>query len=136
MVHIEKTINFLGVRKIALALSISLVVLSIGSLAIKGLNMGLDFTGGTQLELGFEVPADLNQVREVLSESGLDNPVVVLFGSDTEVLIRTQESMEDQERQRIERRLQEINPNATVTDEIGRASCRERVHGAVEARGC
>src|SRR5690625_7092620 len=78
--------------------------------------MGGDVRGGTQVELGFEVPAYLNQVRDVLSESGLDNPGVVLFGSDTEVLIRTQESMEDQERQRIERRLQEINPNATVTD--------------------
>src|SRR5690625_7836301 len=78
--------------------------------------MGGDVRGGTQVELGFEVPAYLNQVRDVLSESGLDTPVVVLFGSDTEVLIRTQESMEDQERQRIERRLQEINPNDNDTD--------------------
>src|SRR5690625_6517600 len=73
MVHIEKTINFLGVRKIALALSISLIVLSIGSLAIKGLNMGLDFTGGTQLELGLEVPAGLNPERDVFSERGQDD---------------------------------------------------------------
>src|SRR5690625_7976986 len=81
-----------------------------------GLNMCRVFTGGCQLELVFVVPADLSQVREVLSESGLDNPVVVLFGSDTEVLIRTQESMEDQEPQRIERRLQKINPNDNDTD--------------------
>lgn len=116
MVHIDKTINFLGVRKIAMALSVILIVLSVGSLAVKGLNMGLDFTGGTQLELGLDRPADLNRIREVLSQSGLESPVVVLFGSDTEVLIRTQESMEDQERQRIEARLREINPGAEVTD--------------------
>lgn len=116
MVHIDKTIKFLGVRKIAMALSITLLVLSIGSLAVKGLNMGLDFTGGTQLELGLDQPADLNRIREVLSQAGLENPVVVLFGSDTEVLIRTQVSMEDQERQRIAQRLREINPGAEVTD--------------------
>lgn len=116
MVHIDKTINFLGVRKIAMTLSMILIVLSVGSLAIKGLNMGLDFTGGTQLELGLERPADINRIREILSEAGLENPVVVLFGSDTEVLIRTQEAMEDQERQRIEQRLREISPGAGVTD--------------------
>lgn len=116
MVHIDKTINFLGVRKIAMTLSMILIMLSVGSLAIKGLNMGLDFTGGTQLELGLERPADINRIREILSEAGLENPVVVLFGSDTEVLIRTQEAMEDQERQRIEQRLREISPGAGVTD--------------------
>jgi preprotein translocase subunit SecF len=116
MVHVEKTINFMGMRKTALTISFILLVLSIGSLVTKGLNLGLDFTGGTQLELGFEEPVNLNRIREVLGETGLENPVVVLFGSDTEVLIRTQESMEDEELRRIERRLRDLEPEAAVTE--------------------
>ncbi|WP_373568258.1 protein translocase subunit SecF [Marinimicrobium sp. ABcell2] len=116
MVHVEKTINFMGMRKTALTISFILLVISIGSLVTKGLNLGLDFTGGTQLELGFEEPVNLNRIREVLGETGLENPVVVLFGSDTEVLIRTQESMEDEEQRRIERRLVELDPQASVTE--------------------
>ncbi|MDQ2077250.1 protein translocase subunit SecF [Marinimicrobium sp. ABcell2] len=114
--HVEKTINFMGMRKTALTISFILLVISIGSLVTKGLNLGLDFTGGTQLELGFEEPVNLNRIREVLGETGLENPVVVLFGSDTEVLIRTQESMEDEEQRRIERRLVELDPQASVTE--------------------
>ena len=88
-----KVINFMGVRKFTAATSIILVLGSIFSIAFFGLKRGLDFTGGTQLEVLFDKPADLNKVRVVLEEKGLKSPVAVLFGSDQQVMIRTQDEM-------------------------------------------
>lgn len=83
-----KIINFMGVRKIAAALSIAFVVLSIGSLAVKGLNFGLDFTGGTLVEVVYEQPQALDSVRTALSDAGYAQAIVVNFGADTDVLVR------------------------------------------------
>lgn len=88
----QKVINFMGQRKLAAALSILLLLASIASLATNGLKFGLDFTGGTQIEVGYDQPADLNSVRAKLAEIGYGNAVVVFFGSDTDVLVRLQES--------------------------------------------
>lgn len=63
-----KIINFMGVRKLTSGISIVMVVASLLSIAIFGLKGGLDFTGGTQLEVLFDQPADLNKVRELLEE--------------------------------------------------------------------
>lgn len=84
----EKIINFMGARKIAAALSIAFVVLSIGSLAVKGLNFGLDFTGGTLVEVVYEEAQSLDSVRSALSEAGYEQAIVVNFGADTDVLVR------------------------------------------------
>ena len=56
-------INFIGNRKIALIFSGILMILSIGSLAVRGLQMGIDFTGGTLIEVGYQKAADLNVLR-------------------------------------------------------------------------
>lgn len=88
-----KIINFMGIRKLTSATSIVLVLASIFSIAFFGLKGGLDFTGGTQLEVLFDQPADLNKVRTVLEEKQLKSPVAVLFGSDKQVMIRTQDEM-------------------------------------------
>lgn len=88
-----KIINFMGVRKFTSVTSILLVLASIFSIAFFGLKGGLDFTGGTQLEVLFDRPADLNKVRTVLEEKKLKSPVAVLFGSDQQVMIRTQDEM-------------------------------------------
>ncbi|MFT5576608.1 MAG: preprotein translocase subunit SecF, partial [Bermanella sp.] len=63
----EKIINFMGARKLAAAFSIVLVLISLGSLAFKGLNFGLDFTGGTLVEVVYEEPQSLDIVRSVLA---------------------------------------------------------------------
>lgn len=86
----EKVINFMGQRKIAGIISIVLLVASIASLAVNGLNLGLDFTGGTLVELKYEQPANLNAIRDTLKEKGFPSASVVNFGSDTDVLIRMQ----------------------------------------------
>lgn len=80
--------DFMGKRKIAAALSIFLVIASIGSLVAKQLAFGLDFTGGTLIEVSYSQPADLNKIRTLLEDAGYENPVVQNFGADTEVLVR------------------------------------------------
>ena len=84
----EFSIDFMGVRKIAAVISILLLIGAVTSLALKQLNFGLDFTGGTLIEVGYEQPADLNQVRSNLEAAGFANPVVQYFGADTDLLVR------------------------------------------------
>ena len=83
-----KVINFMGQRKLALAFSITLLVISIASLATKQLNWGLDFTGGTLLEVHYSDTADLRAIRNITETQGYAGAVVVSFGTDRDVLIR------------------------------------------------
>ena len=84
----KTTFDFMGARKIATAVSAVLIAMSIGAIALAGLNRGLDFTGGALVEVGFGAAADLPAVRQRLGEGGFDNAVVQNFGAETEVLIR------------------------------------------------
>jgi preprotein translocase subunit SecF len=80
-------INFMGQRKKAMVVSIVLFTLSLLSLAIYGLNWGLDFTGGTQVELHFPAAADIGQIRDALQNGGFNNAVVISYGTSQDVLI-------------------------------------------------
>ncbi|KOR08836.1 preprotein translocase subunit SecF [Stutzerimonas stutzeri] len=84
----KRVINFMGVRHVAFALTVLLTVASLGSLVVKGLNFGLDFTGGTLIELGYERPVELEQVRGQLIQAGFTDAVVQSFGATTDVLVR------------------------------------------------
>lgn len=86
-----KIIGFMAKRNLAAVLSGLLLLASIASLATNGLKFGLDFTGGTQIEVGYEQPADVGQIRKTLEEAGFPDPVVVHFGKETDVLIRMQQ---------------------------------------------
>ena len=81
-------INFMRPRKIASTLSILLVVLSIFSLSFKGLNAGLDFTGGTLIEIKLSQSTNLEEIREVLGSKLEDDFQVSYFGSEQDVLIK------------------------------------------------
>ncbi len=87
--------NFMGIRKYAVAASAVFLLVSILSLATQGLQLGLDFTGGTQVEVGYQEPADVEVLRMQLETAGFDSPVVVHFGSDRDVLIRLQGKPEE-----------------------------------------
>jgi preprotein translocase subunit SecF len=78
----------MGMRRPAVAISAALILVSIASLALRGLNFGIDFTGGVLLEAGYETPVELENVRAALVATGFNNAVVQNFGSSTEVLIR------------------------------------------------
>ena len=80
--------DIMGKRKVTIVISSILLILSIASLATQGLNLGIDFTGGTLVEVGYSEAVDLNQVREALINSEFSNAVVQYFGSANDVLIR------------------------------------------------
>ncbi len=83
-------INFLGNRNIFITFSSILMVIAIASLATKGLKMGIDFTGGTLIEVGYQETADLNALRDTLAQGGFAGATVQHFGSTKDVLIRLQ----------------------------------------------
>ena len=85
-----KVYDFMGIRKYAVIFSVVMLLVSSVSLYTQGLVLGLDFSGGTQIEVGYDKPADVGALRKTLVEAGFDNPVVVHFGSETDVLIRMQ----------------------------------------------
>jgi len=81
-------INFVGNRKYALIFSAILLVVSIASIGFQGLKFGIDFTGGTLIEIGYEKTADLEDIRSKLISANYKGTNVQYFGSDTEVLIQ------------------------------------------------
>ena len=81
-------IPFMSYRRYATIASLVLLVLSIGSLGFKGLNLGLDFSGGTLIEVSYEEAADLIEIRDLMANNGFDDFQVVNFGSNSDVLIK------------------------------------------------
>ncbi len=88
----QENINFMGLRVPAMIMSIILLIVSIGTLSTQGLKLGLDFTGGTLVEIVYDKPADLKVVRDTLESSGYENALVINFGSDQDVLVRLPQS--------------------------------------------
>ena len=83
----KTNIDFMGRSRIALIFSAILIVASITSLATRGLNFGLDFTGGTLIEVGYPSPPDTTEVRENLANAGFDS-IVQTFGAATDIVVR------------------------------------------------
>lgn len=84
----QTKIDFLGARKIAFIASMVLVVVSIGSFFARGLNLGIDFTGGTLVEVGYHQPVEVESVRNTLAQSGFEDAVVQHFGTFQDVMVR------------------------------------------------
>ncbi len=82
------SINFMRFRKIAITISLILFVGSIGSIFMKGLSLGLDFSGGTLVEIQYEESVNLQEIRNILNENGYEDFQVVNFGSSLDVLIK------------------------------------------------
>ena len=88
-------IDFMGKRKLAAAFSILLLLASISSLAVQGLALGLDFTGGTLVEVEYEEAPNVEDVRQQLISAGYEKLVVQKFGSDTAILVRLSQGFSD-----------------------------------------
>ena len=80
-------INFMAQRKWAAVLSAILFVLSLAALAINGLNWGLDFTGGTQIQISYQDPANLVDIQDKLQAAGFNEAQVVSYGTSRDVLV-------------------------------------------------
>ncbi len=81
-------INFMRWAKPAFILSVLMITASVFSLSTRWLNWGLDFTGGTLIEVGFEQPADLELIRQSLASKGFEDAVVQNFGTSRDVMVR------------------------------------------------
>ena len=89
-------IDFMGQRKIAFALSASLMAISIVLLVTRGLNFGLDFTGGMLIEVSYPSAPLISEVRANLDDAGLDDAVVQTFGTATDIVVRIPPRSEDE----------------------------------------
>lgn len=83
-----KIIPFMKIAKPAAIISILLTIASIFFIATKGLNLGLDFTGGVSAELNYQNPVQPSQVTQALSQAGFKDPVVQTLGSTTDLIVR------------------------------------------------
>jgi preprotein translocase subunit SecF len=116
----EKThINFLGQkpRRIALAIAAAAVILSLASIAIRGLEFGIDFTGGILLEVGYPEAADVDGIRNLMNEAGIEDVQVQRYGEATDVLLRLPPqpgSDPDELRERLTELLAADNPGVEV----------------------
>ena len=90
-------IPFMKWRWVAIALSGVAIVTAVASLSLQQLNWGLDFTGGTLIEVAYSDSADLSSIRSVLAEEGYDGAVVVSFGTDRDVLVRLPDGYSDEQ---------------------------------------
>ncbi|MCC2614934.1 protein translocase subunit SecF [Aestuariibacter halophilus] len=84
----KDTVDFMSLRIPALVLSTLMVIGSLVSLSVNSLNWGLDFTGGTVIEIGYDQPAQLDDIRQRLDGAGFGDAIVQNFGSAEDVLIR------------------------------------------------
>ena len=90
LINPELKIDFLGKRKLAMIFSGILLLLSLGLVAGKGLNFGIDFTGGTLVEVRFKEAPAIADVRKALTPAGYGQAIIQEFGAPEEILIRVQ----------------------------------------------
>ena len=84
----KTNINFLGMRNIALGFSLVLILISVASLYTRGLNLGIDFTGGYLIEVGYSQPVALEPVRKALENSDYSDALIQHFGTSQDILVR------------------------------------------------
>lgn len=120
----KTNIDFLGLKKVAAIISIVLFLASIISLIVYRLNFGLDFTGGTKVQLEFKQPANIVAVRDALQKAGLENSEVQSYGDSKNVMItlaidhrvKLAEQQQKQEQEQLVAKIKNIFPGATATN--------------------
>ena len=118
LIKTKSAINFMGKRNIAMVFSAILLLVAVASIVTRGLNLGIDFTGGTLIEVGYTQDANLSAIRETLTQGGQGDASVQQFGIAKDVLIRLAKS--DQ-------------PSSTLSNEVF-SMLSKAVDGQVELR--
>ena len=86
----NSNINFMAARHVTVGIFVTLMLVAVVALATRGFNYALDFTGGTVVEVEFEKPADVEEIRARLEGAGYSSPIVQTFGSGNDIVIRLQ----------------------------------------------
>jgi len=94
LLKVDSVIDFMGKRNVAMIFSAILLLGAVGSIVTRGLSMGIDFTGGTLIEVGYTQDANLPAIRETLTQGGHSDVSVQQFGTAKDVLIRLAKSEE------------------------------------------
>ncbi len=84
----ESSYDFMGKRRLAYAFSVVLLLVAVLAIVMRGLNFGIDFTGGTLVEVGYQEPVELSAVRSTLRDAGFEDAIVQSFGTPRDVLVR------------------------------------------------
>jgi preprotein translocase subunit SecF len=123
----KTTIDFMAQRKWAFSFSLMLLIFSVGSLIVNKLNLGMDFTGGVQVEVSYAAPADFNLIREQLGKAGLEDAIAQAYGSSKDVMVKLKSQKDLTQKQLADKvlnaltgsQLQRINEiGASVGDEL------------------
>ena len=117
-------VDFMGIRKIAAIVSVVLVTLSAGSLAVNQLEWGLDFTGGTLVEVFYDASVDPESIRTSLDNAGYEGHVVQYFGSDQDILVRVppQRELSDKDNARLgDKMLEDLRASTDTTVTLRRS---------------
>ncbi|MGD8207821.1 MAG: protein translocase subunit SecF, partial [Thiohalocapsa sp.] len=120
MLKLKTNIDFMSKRKLAYMASAALVVLSLLLLFTRGLNLGIDFTGGTVVEVGYAEPVQLDTVRAALINGGYERAVVQYFGTSQDVLIRLAPREGENRADLADRVLQVLRTDSTQSVEMRR----------------
>lgn len=117
----EHVINFMRFRKVAALLSFIFSIVCIAVIVTKGLNLGLDFTGGISAEINYKNPVEQRQVIEALEQSGFKEPVVQFLGTSRDLIVRMPAQTGENLAERIQQAVQLPTNTATVqkVDAVG-----------------
>ncbi|MCB1791687.1 MAG: protein translocase subunit SecF, partial [Gammaproteobacteria bacterium] len=116
-----QVIDFMGKRKLALVFSATLILIAFAALFARGLSLGIDFTGGTLIEVGYSEPANLDSVKGALGSAGYGDASVQYFGSQRDILIRLAGGTEEGEGSRLSNEVYAaLSKAATGTVELRR----------------
>src|SRR5437867_1823315 len=120
----KTTIDFMAKRKLWYTISASVILIGIGSVAIKGFHYGVDFLGGTELIIEFSQPPDMGKIRTMLDNSGFPKSEIKGYGSPTRILLRTEAqgegtSVGDQIKAALQTTFPELQPKMLQEQKIG-----------------
>ncbi|CAL7963262.1 Sec translocon accessory complex subunit SecF [Gammaproteobacteria bacterium] len=130
----KTTIDFMAQRNRAFLFSLLLLVFSVGTLSFKGLVLGMDFTGGVQVEVNYPAPADFNLIREQLAKAGLEDAVAQAHGSSKDVMIKLK-SKKDLDQKQLTNKVLNALTGATLlrVDDIGAQVGKELITNGILA---